>query len=165
MKQPTEGELVTPKIRLVRPLGAGGMGSVWLADHLALHTQVVVKFISAELANHKEAIARFEREAAAAAQVKSPHVVQILDHGVTDEGTAFIVMELLEGRDLAVHLEKFGRMTVGEVAEVVAQLCRALGSGHHLARHIHQHQGITEDKRLFGQLPRLRDGQRGERRP
>ena len=130
MKQPTEGELVTPKIRLVRPLGAGGMGSVWLADHLALHTQVVVKFISAELANHKEAIARFEREAAAASQVKSPHVVQILDHGVTDEGTAFIVMELLEGRDLAVHLEKFGRMTVGEVAEVVAQLCRALSRAH-----------------------------------
>jgi len=130
VKQPTEGELVTPKIRLVRPLGAGGMGSVWLADHLALHTQVVVKFISAELANHKEAIARFEREAAAASQVKSPHVVQILDHGVTDEGTPFIVMELLEGRDLAVHLEKFGRMTVGEVAEVVAQLCRALSRAH-----------------------------------
>jgi serine/threonine-protein kinase len=106
------------------------MGSVWLADHLALHTQVVVKFIAEGLASNKEAIARFEREAAAAAQVKSPHVVQILDHGVSDAGSPFIVMELLEGRDLATHVEKFGRIPVDDVGEIVAQLCRALARAH-----------------------------------
>ena len=92
LSEPHAGDLVTPKLRLVKPLGAGGMGSVWLADHLALHVQVVVKFIAEALAKNKDAIARFEREAAAAAQVKSPHVVQILDHGIGDDGTPFIVM-------------------------------------------------------------------------
>ncbi len=130
LSEPHAGDLVTPKIRLVKPLGAGGMGSVWLADHLALHVQVVVKFIAEALAKNKDAILRFEREAAAAAQVKSPHVVQILDHGVSDDGTPFIVMELLEGRDLAAHLEKFGRVPLEDVGEIVAQLCRALARAH-----------------------------------
>ena len=71
MEEPRVGDLVTSKLRLVQPLGAGGMGSVWLADHLALHTQVVVKFIAANLQTNKDAIARFEREAAAASQVKT----------------------------------------------------------------------------------------------
>ena len=130
MEEPRAGDLVTSKLRLVRPLGAGGMGSVWLADHLALHTQVVVKFIATNLQTNKDAIARFEREAAAASQVKSPHVVQILDHGVSDSGMPFIVMELLEGRDLAAYLEEFGRLPVEDVSEIVAQLCRALTRAH-----------------------------------
>jgi eukaryotic-like serine/threonine-protein kinase len=130
LSEPRADDLVTSKIRLVKPLGAGGMGSVWLADHLALHTHVVVKFMVEGLAKNKEAIARFEREAAAAAQVKSPHVVQILDHGVSDDGAPFIVMELLEGRDLSSHIEKFGRIPVKDVAEIVAQLCRALARAH-----------------------------------
>ena len=130
MEEPLAGDLVTSKVRLVRPLGAGGMGSVWLADHLALHTQVVVKFIATSLQTNKDAIARFEREAAAASQVKSPHVVQILDHGVSDSNVPFIVMELLEGRDLAAHLEEFGRLPVEDVSEIVAQLCRALTRAH-----------------------------------
>ncbi len=128
--EPHAGDHVTPKIRLVRPLGAGGMGSVWLADHDALHTQVVVKFIAADLAKSQDAVGRFEREAAAASQVKSPHVVQILDHGLTGDGAPFIVMELLEGRDLAQHLEKFGRLAPDDVGEVTAQLCRALARAH-----------------------------------
>ncbi len=107
------------------------MGAVWLADHLALHTQVVVKFIAADLARSKDAMSRFEREAAAASQVKSPHVVQILDYGVTEAGNApFIVMELLEGHDLAQHIEKFGRLDLVQVGNVVAQLCRALARAH-----------------------------------
>jgi len=128
--EPRAGDLVTPKIRLVRKLGAGGMGSVWLADHDALHTHVVVKFIAADLVKSRDAISRFEREAAAAAQVKSPHVVQILDHGVSESNVPFIVMELLEGRDLAQHLENHGRLELDQVGEIVAQLCRALARAH-----------------------------------
>ena len=130
MEEPSAGDLVTSKVRLVRPLGAGGMGSVWLADHLALHTQVVVKFIATNLQTNKDAISRFEREAAAASQVKSPHVVQILDHGISDSRVPFIVMELLEGRDLAAYLEEFGRVSVDDASEIVAQLCRALTRAH-----------------------------------
>ena len=133
MTQPIEGQLVTPNVRLVRPLGAGGMGAVWLADHLALRTQVVVKFMAAELASHPEAMGRFSREAAAAAQVKSPHVVQTFDHGVTGAGLPFIVMELLEGRDLEQELAATGPLPPARVANIVTQLARALGRAHERA--------------------------------
>ncbi len=130
MSEPQVGMMVTPAVRLVRPLGAGGMGSVWVADHLALHTHVVVKFIAEDLAKSPEALARFSREAAAAAQVKSPHVVQTFDHGVTDAGRPYIVMELLEGRDLAAHLEVSGPMPLAEIADVITQLARGLDRAH-----------------------------------
>jgi serine/threonine-protein kinase len=124
------GAFVTPAIRLVRCLGVGGMGSVWVADHLALRTQVVVKFMSVELAASADAVERFGREAAAAAQVKSPHVVQMLDHGVTPEGIPFIAMELLEGRDLSKHLLERGRLSLTETSGIVGQVAKALGRAH-----------------------------------
>jgi serine/threonine-protein kinase len=106
------------------------MGSVWLADHRALKTNVVVKFISAELSRDEQALSRFAREAAAASQVKSPHVVQMLDHGVSEDGTPYIVMEHLEGHDLSDHIEKYGAMRPTEVVEVISQLSRALMRAH-----------------------------------
>lgn len=128
--EPKVGQLVTTTIKLVKRLGAGGMGSVWLAEHTALHTQVVVKFISADLARSAEAVARFTREAAAASQVKSPHVVQTLDHGVREDGIPFIVMEYLEGHDLGEHIEKNGRLDHDASVAVVTQLSRALMRAH-----------------------------------
>jgi serine/threonine-protein kinase len=130
MRELQPGTVVTASIRLVRRLGAGGMGSVWIAEHLALRTQVVVKFMAVELAASAEAVERFSREAAAAAQVKSPHVVQMLDHGVTADGIAFIVMELLEGHDLGKHLAARGRITIPETAEIIGQVCKALARAH-----------------------------------
>src|SRR5437660_972586 len=108
--EPEAGLMVTPNVRLAQRLGSGGMGSVWIAEHLALHTQVVVKFMSAELAENPEALTRFSREAAAASQVKSPHVVHTIDHGVTPSGLPYIVMELLEGSDLGMTLERRGKL-------------------------------------------------------
>lgn len=124
------GSFLTPSLRLVRPLGQGGMGAVWVAEHLGLRTQVVVKFMRAELAYDSEAALRFSREAAAAANVKSPHVVQMLDHGIATEGTPYIVMELLDGQDLAQHLARRGSLTAHEVDEIVSQVCKALGRAH-----------------------------------
>src|SRR5688572_12033259 len=94
------GSLVGPNVRLSHVLGTGGMGKVWVADHLTLRVQVAVKFMAAEIAGDQQAMARFTREATAAAQIRSPHVVQTFDHGVTVEGAPYIVMELLEGEDL-----------------------------------------------------------------
>jgi len=122
--------MVTPSVKLVRPLGEGGMGAVWVADHLALRTQVVVKFIASGLKSNKEAQDRFSREAAAASQVKSPHVVQTFDHGITDQGVPYIVMELLEGRDLGQYLDQEARMPSDLVVEVMGQLARALDRAH-----------------------------------
>jgi serine/threonine protein kinase len=126
------GTLVTQSVRLVRPLGAGGMGSVWIADHLTLRTQVVVKFMTTELATDPASVARFSREAAAASQVKSPHVVQMFDHGVTTDGVPFIVMELLEGCDLAHRFADATqpRLALGELGTILAQTCKALGRAH-----------------------------------
>jgi len=106
------------------------MGAVWVAEHQSLRTQVVVKFMSGELLKSPEATARFSREAAAASQVKSPHVVQTFDHGITPEGTPYIVMELLEGRDLEHHIRAAGKMSPRETVAIVAQLARALAKAH-----------------------------------
>jgi serine/threonine-protein kinase len=95
---------ITKGVSLVSPLSSGGMGAVWLADHQGLKTRVVVKFMLDDLGSSTSARSRFSREAAAAAQVKSPHVVQMLDHGVSDDGVPFIVMEHLEGHDLGEEI-------------------------------------------------------------
>ncbi len=125
-----EGEHVTPSIRLSRLLGSGGMGSVWIADHLTLHTQVVVKFLAASLVHDEVSRGRFSREAAAASQVKSPHVVQTLDHGVTESGLPFIVMELLDGESLSARLLREGKLEPPEAARIIGQVCRALTRAH-----------------------------------
>ncbi len=123
------GFQVSASVTLVRQLGAGGMGSVWIAEHRTLHTQVVVKFMAPELAQDPTHLARFSREAAAASQVKSPHVVQIFDHGVTPEGVPYIVMELLEGHDLGAHM-KMRRLSYSEIVKIVGQLAKALTRAH-----------------------------------
>lgn len=117
-------------LHLLRPLGEGGMGKVWVARHKGLETEVVVKFLAAAGADREDAEARFAREASAAAAVKSPHVVQVFDHGTTADGVRYIVMELLEGRDLATHLATNGPMAPRDVAGVVTQVAKALSKAH-----------------------------------
>ncbi|MBI4705762.1 MAG: serine/threonine protein kinase [Deltaproteobacteria bacterium] len=127
------GTMVTPSVRLVEKLGEGGMGSVWVADHLTLKTRVAVKFVSGELLDRcPEMAERFSREASLAAQLKSPHVAQIFDHGATADGLPFIVMELLEGESLAAHLAREGRLGLRGAAALVAQVAGALGRAHKL---------------------------------
>ncbi len=128
--EPHAGHLVTPSVRLLRPLGQGGMGSVWIADHLTLRTKVAVKFMSTTLAADDVFRDRFSREAGAAAQVRSPHVVQVLDHGVGEGGLPFIIMELLEGESLAARLSVPPKLQPGEVVAIVGQVCKALTRAH-----------------------------------
>ena len=124
------GMEVTPSVRLVSPLGAGGMGAVWLADHTALNTRVVVKFMLGGLDSSTSARARFKREAEAASQVKSPHVVQTFDYGVTSDGIPFIVMEHLEGRDLGQEITANGALDPARVVAIVTQVSKALTKAH-----------------------------------
>src|SRR5215469_13038388 len=121
--------VVAGRFRLNRQLGRGGMGSVWHATHLGLDVPCAVKFIEGEIAALPEAQARFEREAKAAAQLRSPNVVQILDHGVY-EGLPYIAMELLEGEDLGKRLSRIGRMPPYELVRIVNQVTRALAKAH-----------------------------------
>ena len=121
---------ITPSVRLVSPIGEGGMGAVWLADHTGLNTRVVVKFMLDGLDSSTSARARFKREAEAATQVKSPHVVQTFDYGVTADGVPFIVMEHLEGRDLGVELAARGALDPATVVVIVTQIAQALTKAH-----------------------------------
>jgi serine/threonine protein kinase len=117
------------KYRLVHPLHKGGMGSVWLAEHLSLGSPIAVKLIATDVALTDERLSRFLREARAAAALRSPHVVQILDYGV-DGGAPFIVMELLEGESLANRLARLGRLEFGETARVIRHVSRAVAKAH-----------------------------------
>jgi serine/threonine-protein kinase len=126
------GYLLAPNLRLSRMLAEGGMGSVWVADHLGLKTRVAIKFISEASASDESMKIRFSREATAAAQIKSPHVVQIFDHGVVDGQVPYIVMELLEGESLGDRLDRLGPLETREVASILTQLCRAVARAHAL---------------------------------
>jgi serine/threonine-protein kinase len=122
-------QVLSGKYRLERELGRGGMGSVWLAEHLTLRSPVAIKLIDPGIAENPEALSRFLREAQAAASLRSPHVVQILDHGV-DGGVPFIVMELLEGESLAARIERSGRLSPAETALIMTQVARAITRAH-----------------------------------
>jgi len=122
------GTIVAERFRVVRELGRGGMGSVWLAHHLSLDVPCAVKFVDEEL-TAPALRQRFEAEARAAARLKGPHVVQILDYGVW-EGRPYIAMELLEGEDLAARLHRVSRLGLGETATIVTHVARALMRAH-----------------------------------
>jgi serine/threonine-protein kinase len=125
-----ENTVVADRFRLVRMIGRGGMGSVWQAHDCRLDNQCAVKFIEGELANVADAHARFEREAKAAAQLRSPHVVEIKDYGVW-ESRPYIAMELLEGEDLGRTLSKAGgKLPPGQLNGIIQQVCRALNKAH-----------------------------------
>jgi serine/threonine protein kinase len=117
------------KYRLIRPLDKGGMGSVWLAEHLSLASPVAVKLIATEAAMTTHRLERFVREARTAAASRSPHVVQVLDYGV-DETTPYIVMELLEGESLAERLQRVGRLSLRQTERIIVHVSRAIARAH-----------------------------------
>ena len=129
MQQPTAGDVLSGRYRLVAPLGQGGMGAVWRAEHVTLGSPVAVKLIHAETASSPDAQARFLREAQAAAALRSPHVVTVLDSGVED-GVPFIAMELLEGESLAQRLARTGALSAADTERIVTHVARAIQRAH-----------------------------------
>jgi serine/threonine-protein kinase len=123
------GQVLNERYKLVRPLGQGSQAFVWVAEHLALGSQVAVKLIDPELAKQEDARQRFAREATAAAKLRSAHVVQMLDHGIEGE-QPFIVMELLDGEDLFDRLDRKRKLSIQETSKVVTQVSRALMRAH-----------------------------------
>src|SRR5688572_23693674 len=114
---------------MLYPLGRGGMGAVWVGEHLELKSAVAVKFIDQHLAEDDRAKKRFRLEAQAAAALRSPHVVQVFDYGI-DAGEPYIVMELLEGETLATRMQRSGQLTVEDTTEVCRQTAKALAVAH-----------------------------------
>jgi serine/threonine-protein kinase len=126
------GDIVAGKYRVERVLGHGGMGVVVSAHHLRLDEKVALKLLHPDALTRPDAIARFVREARTAARIKSEHVARVTDVGELDSGAPYIVMEYLEGSDLADWLVRFGPMPIEQAAEFVLQACEAVAEAHAL---------------------------------
>ncbi len=127
---PKPGLLVEGKYRVESVIGQGGMGVVVAATHEGLDQRVAIKFLAPEAMRSAEAVERFLREAKVAAKVKSDHVARVSDVGRVEGGTPFIVMEHLEGTDLAGLVDRSGAMPIDEVCEIGLQACEALAEVH-----------------------------------
>src|SRR6185295_3411212 len=126
----TPGTILADKFRVERVLGQGNMGVVLLATHLQLDQQVALKFLLPSALSQSELEARFAQEARAAAKIKSEHVVRVIDVSALDNGAPYIVMEYLEGTDLAKQLARRGPMPVALAVSHVLQTCEALAEAH-----------------------------------
>jgi serine/threonine-protein kinase len=128
--QVREGDVLAGKYRIERLLGVGGMGVVVAARHEQLDQLVAIKFIRDDALDNDEAVERFLREARSAARLKSEHVARVLDVGRLDSGAPYMVMEFLEGHDLAHALTQDGPMAVDLAAALMTQVCEAVAEAH-----------------------------------
>ncbi len=124
------GDIVADKYRIVGLLGAGGMGVVMQAEHLELGQMVALKFLRAGTSADVAAGERFLREARAAVRIRSEHVARVLDVGRLDNGTPYMVMEYLEGRDLGQVIASDAPVPVAVGVGYILQACEALAEAH-----------------------------------
>lgn len=116
--------------RLKRRLGAGGMGEVYLAEHVLLKRPCAIKLIRPEKAGDPEALARFEHEVQATARLTHWNTIEIFDYGRTDDGTFYYVMEYLPGMNLEQLVDMHGPMPPARVIHLLSQTCDALAEAH-----------------------------------
>lgn len=122
------GRVLDGRYRVSELLGEGGMGAVFVAEHLKLKKDVALKVIRAELAGNGEVAARFAREAMATAQFEHPHVASAIDYGTLPEGGAYFVMQLVRGRSLRSMLDAQQRLPWRKACELLAQVADALSA-------------------------------------
>lgn len=128
---PIKGEIIADRYRLDGLIGKGGMSSVWAGVHLALDRPVAVKFLLVRGDDDSEALtAQFLREARIAAAVRHRNVVDVLDFGTTEQGTPFMVMEMLDGETLGARLVRSPPLAVNELMHVVNLTLRGLTAAH-----------------------------------
>jgi serine/threonine-protein kinase len=127
-----EGDILAGKYRVERVLGVGGMGVVVAAHHLQLDEKVALKFLLPEALMNPDAVARFAREARAAVKIKSEHVARVTDVGTLPNGAPYMVMEYLEGGDLAAWLEQRGALPLEQAVEFILQASVAVADAHAL---------------------------------
>ncbi len=130
--QVREGDILAGKFRIERVLGKGAMGVVVAATHIQLDERVALKFLLPEALENSDAVARFAREARAAVKIKSEHVARVSDVGTLDNGSPYMVMEYLQGRDLAEWMRERGPLEIPEAIEFLLQACEALAEAHAL---------------------------------
>ncbi len=127
-----EGQILAGKYRVERILGAGGMGVVVAAHPMGLDERVAIKFLLPEMLSVPEAVDRFAREARAAVKIKGEHVARVFDVGTLETGAPYIVMEFLQGEDLASWLQRRGPLAHEEAVGFVLQATEAIAEAHAL---------------------------------
>src|SRR3954464_10475322 len=123
------GHVLVGRYRLETMLGQGGMGTIWRAQHLVLNAPVAIKVIDRTAVPDEETLSRFMREAQSAAALRSPHVVQIFDHGIAGK-VPFMAMELLEGENLAQRIKRQKRLAPADTARILSHIGRAIARAH-----------------------------------
>ncbi len=122
--------VVADRYRVLRKLGEGGMGVVYLAEHVIIEKRVALKVLSEDFARKADLVQRFMQEAKAASKIGHENIVDIHDFGETPSGSVFIAMEYLDGRDLASVIRAEGALPFERCRHIVTQICRALGAAH-----------------------------------
>ncbi|WP_146156098.1 serine/threonine protein kinase, partial [Enhygromyxa salina] len=134
MTDPTEDELIgvvlAERYKVLDRIGEGGMGAVYVGQHVTLGKRVALKVLKQELCYDQTIVERFLREAKATSRIEHENVVDILDFGHTPGGSAFFVMEFLRGQELTQLIEQVGRVPWYRAKRILIQLCHGLGAAH-----------------------------------
>ncbi|HEU4411818.1 MAG TPA: protein kinase [Polyangiaceae bacterium] len=126
------GALLSDRYRITSLIGEGGMGEVYLGEHVLMRKRVAIKVLHPDMMMHDEIVARFEREAMAAAHIDHPNVAAATDFGRTPEGSFFLVLEYIEGRSLREMLAGLGALPAARALHIVRQVTAALARAHEL---------------------------------
>ena len=124
------GHTLNERYKILELLGSGGMGTVYLAEHVLINKRVAVKVLSPAHSRKPDEVERFLREARAASRIRQENVVDITDFGYTSGGLAFLVMEYLEGEDLSTTSERDGALPWRRAVHITRQICAALTAAH-----------------------------------
>jgi len=157
LRSPTQGTdlvgtVVAERYDVLRKLGEGGMGQVYLVEHLKMKRKSALKVMHPGMVHDTDAIARFNREAANAARINHPHVASIYDFGETPDGLIYLAMEFVEGQPLTKLIEQQGALPPARAAELTCQAGDALAVAHDMGI---VHRDLKPDNIM---IARNRDG-------
>ena len=127
---PLLGRVISERYRVLGKLGEGGMGAVYLAEHVFIHKKVALKILAQDLARREELAARFLQEARAASRIGQENVIDISDFAQTPDGLVYFAMEYLEGRDMGALLRQEGPLPWERTRAIIIQICKALRAAH-----------------------------------
>jgi serine/threonine protein kinase len=129
-EDPLLGRVISERYRVIRKLGEGGMGAVYLAEHIFIEKKVALKVLAPELSRREDLAKRFLQEAKSASRIGHENVIDISDFGQTEDGLVYFAMEYLEGIDLGATVRKDGALPWSRAKRIILQICRALRAAH-----------------------------------
>ncbi|HEX5064013.1 MAG TPA: serine/threonine-protein kinase, partial [Kofleriaceae bacterium] len=124
------GSEIDGRYRVVELIGEGGMGKVYLAEHIEIGKRVALKVLHPSYSRMPDLVERFRREARAASKIGHPNIVDVTDSGATADGSVYFVMEYLEGVELGSVIEREGALDIARALRISGQICRALQAAH-----------------------------------